>query len=178
MIRTFLGKHPKLDPSVFVSEAAYVVGDVTIGAGSSVWPGAVIRGDVCAIRIGANTHIEDNSTVHHGPDGIDIGDNVTVGHNVVVHCRRIGDGTLVGNGATLLDGAEIGAHCVVAAGAVVRPGTNAPDSSFLVGVPAEVRPLPENLREHTSRWNAGYGQLAAQHLASGLGDEIVSPPGG
>jgi carbonic anhydrase/acetyltransferase-like protein (isoleucine patch superfamily) len=175
VIRAFQGKHPRIDPSVFISEAAYVVGDVTIGAGSSVWPGAVVRGDVCAIRIGANTHIEDNSTLHHGPDGIDIGDNVTIGHNVVVHCRRIGNSTLIGNGATLLDGAEIGSNCVVAAGAVVRPGTVAPDFSFLVGVPAQVRPLPEALKGHTSQWNAGYGRLAAQHLASGLGDAIPDP---
>lgn len=172
MIRAFQDKQPRLDPSVFVSEAAYVVGDVVIGERSSVWPGAVIRGDVCAIRIGANTHIEDNSTLHHGPDGIDIGDNVTIGHNVVVHCRRIGDSTLIGNGATLLDGAEIGSNCVVAAGAVVRPGTKAPDFSFLVGVPAEVRPLPEALKQHTSQWNQGYARLAAQHLASGLGDPV------
>jgi len=175
VIRSFHDKHPRIDASVFVSEAAYVVGDVTIGKGSSVWPGAVIRGDVCAIRIGANTHVEDNSTVHHGPDGVDIGDNVTIGHNVVVHCRRIGDSTLVGNGATLLDGAEIGSNCVVAAGAVVRPGTKAPDFSFLVGVPAEVRVLPKVLEQHTSQWNRGYGLLAAQHLAAGLGDEIVDP---
>jgi carbonic anhydrase/acetyltransferase-like protein (isoleucine patch superfamily) len=172
VIRTFEGKSPHIDPSVFVSEAAYVVGDVTIGERSSVWPGAVVRADFGPIRIGANTHVEDNSTLHYGPDGIDIGDNVTIGHNVVVHCRRIGDATLVGNGATLLDGAEIGANCVIAAGAVVRPGTKIPDSSFAAGVPAKVRPLPADLRENTTRWNQGYAALAARFKASGLGDAI------
>jgi carbonic anhydrase/acetyltransferase-like protein (isoleucine patch superfamily) len=170
MIRSFEDKTPDIAPSAFISEAAYVVGDVTIGERSSVWPGAVIRADFGPIRIGVNTHIEDNATLHYGPDGIDIGDNVTIGHNAVVHCRRIGDSTLIANNATLLDGAEIGAQCVIAAGAVVRPGTKVPDGSFAAGVPAQVRPLPDSLKSNTSKWNQGYAALAARYKASGLED--------
>lgn len=172
MIRAFEGKQPRVDPSCFVSEAAYVVGDVALGARSSVWPGAVLRADFGPIEVGQNTHIEDNCTVHHGDEGVHIGDNVTVGHNVVIHCRRIGDNTLIGNGAVLLDGAEIGSGCVVAAGAVVRPGTVVPDGSFVAGVPGQVRPLPDELKEHTGRWNSGYADLAQRYLAAGLGDRL------
>ena len=132
MIRSYKGKTPRIAEDAFVSEAAYVVGDVEIGAGSSVWPGAVVRADFAPIRIGSNTHIEDNSTLHQG-DPIDVGDNVTIGHNVVVHCRRIGHDTLIANHATLLDRAEVGAGCVVAAGAVLRPDTKVPDGSFVAG---------------------------------------------
>jgi carbonic anhydrase/acetyltransferase-like protein (isoleucine patch superfamily) len=163
MIRSFEGRGPEIDPSAFVSEAAYVVGDVHIGARS-----AVVRADFGPIRIGQNSHVEDNATLHYGPDGIDIGDNVTIGHNVVVHCRRIGNSTLIGNNATILDGAEVGSFCVVAAGAVVRPGTVIPDYSFAAGVPAAVKPLPDNLKRNTSSWNQGYAALAARYKAEGL----------
>jgi carbonic anhydrase/acetyltransferase-like protein (isoleucine patch superfamily) len=175
MLRSFEGKTPRIDPSAFVSEAAYVVGDVEMGAESSVWPGAVLRADFSPIRIGANTHIEDNVTVHQGPPGIEIGDNVTIGHNAVIHCRRIGNTTLIGNSATLLDGAEIGESCVVAAGAVVRPGTIVPDRSFVVGVPATVRPLSEEMQANTTSWNQGYAALARKYKEAGLGDELPPP---
>jgi carbonic anhydrase/acetyltransferase-like protein (isoleucine patch superfamily) len=170
VIRDFEGKRPQVAKSAFVSEAAYVVGDVTIGERSSVWPGAVVRADFGPIRIGSNTHVEDNSTLHYGPDGIDIGDNVTIGHNVVVHCRSIGDSTLIGNGATLLDGAEIGSNCVIAAGAVVRPATKIPDFSFAAGVPAQVRPLPDDLKKNTTTCNHGNAAHEASFEASGIGD--------
>ena len=170
MIRSYRGKTPQIAPSAFISEAAYVVGDVTIGEGSSVWPSAVIRADFASIRIGRNTHIEDNSTLHQG-DPIEIGDNVTIGHNVVVHCSRIGDDTLIGNHATLLDGAEIGNNCVVAAGAVLRPGTKVPNRSFIVGVPAEVRPITEEQSTVAANFGSTYRDLADSFLAEGLGSD-------
>jgi carbonic anhydrase/acetyltransferase-like protein (isoleucine patch superfamily) len=173
MLRTFEGNAPRIDPTAFVSEAAYVVGDVRMGPDSSVWPGAVLRADFSPITVGANTHIEDNVTVHQGPPGVEIGDNVTIGHNAVIHCRRIGDTILIGNHATILDGAEIGANCVVAAGAVVRPGTVVPDNSFVVGVPATVRPLSPEMQANTTSWNAGYADLARRYKAAGLGDDEV-----
>ncbi len=175
MIRAFNGKTPRVATSAFVSEAAYVVGDVSIGDGSSVWPGAVIRADFGHIRIGTNTHVEDNSTLHHGSDGLDIGDDVTIGHNAVIHCRRIGDATLIGNHATLLDGAEIGSNCLVAAGAVLRPGSRVPNGSFIVGVPAEIRPLSDARLQDTKAWNRYYPDLVVRYLAEGLGDV---PPAG
>ncbi|MEA1958225.1 MAG: gamma carbonic anhydrase family protein [Chloroflexota bacterium] len=138
MIKSFNGKSPKIADSAFVSETAYIVGDVEIGENSSVWPGTVIRGDHAKITIGKNTQIEDNCTVHTGFPMF-IGDNVHIGHNVVVHCKCIGDTTLIGNHATLLDYAEIGEFCVVGAGALVPQGMNIPDRSFVVGVPAKVK---------------------------------------
>ena len=168
MIRSYNGKTPQIAPTAFVSEAAYVVGDVTIGEGSSVWPGAVVRADFAPIRIGRHTHIEDNCTIHEG-NPIDIGDHVTIGHNSVVHCRRVGNNTLIGIHATLLNGAEIGDECVVAAGAVVMAGAKIPDRSFVVGLPAEVRPLTEDQYQRTRFYASTYTQLAAQYLAEGLG---------
>jgi carbonic anhydrase/acetyltransferase-like protein (isoleucine patch superfamily) len=94
MIRILEDKIPRISPSAFVSEAAYVVGDVEIGEGSGVWPGAVIQGDLDAIRIGRNTMVEDNTVVHAG-GMMEIGDHVIIGHNVVVHCRRIGNNCLI-----------------------------------------------------------------------------------
>ncbi|MBA7666517.1 Protein YrdA [subsurface metagenome] len=138
MIRTFNGKTPKIHETAFISEAAYVVGDVEIGENSSVWPGTVIRGDHAPIVIGQNTQIEDNCTVHSGMP-LTIGDNVHIGHNVVVHCSRIGDTTLIGNHATISEYAEVGDFCVVAAGALVTPGMKIPDRTFVVGVPAKVK---------------------------------------
>jgi len=106
MIRSFNGKTPKIADTAFVSEFAYVVGDVEIGEKSGVWPGAVVRGDFGSIRIGQNSHIEDNAVLHAWKSLI-IGDNVTVGHSAVVHCLRIGDNVLVGNNATVLDDTEM-----------------------------------------------------------------------
>jgi len=138
VIRSFDGKTPVIDETAFVSEAAYVVGDVAIGEGSGVFPGAVIRGDFADIRIGRNTMIEDNSVVHSG-DPLEIGDNVIVGHSVVVHCRKVGHGCLIGSNATLLDDAEIGNNCVIGAGCVVSRGMVVPDGSLVVGVPGEIK---------------------------------------
>ena len=121
MIRSFGGKTPKIAESAFVSETAYVIGDVEIGEGSGIWPGAVVRGDFASIKIGRNTMIEDNSVVHTG-EPMEIGDNVTIGHGVVVHGIKIGNNTLVGNNATVLDNAEIGSFCVIGAGCLVRQG--------------------------------------------------------
>ena len=171
VIRSYKGKTPRIAEDAFVSEAAYVVGDVEIGAGSSVWPGAVVRADFAPIRIGSNTHIEDNSTLHQG-DPIDIGDNVTIGHNVVVHCRRIGHNTLIANHATLLDRAEVGAGCVVAAGAVLRPDTKVPDGSFVAGVPATIQPLSESQRTLAHDFGSTYRELADSFRAEGLGDPL------
>ena len=165
MIHAFEDHVPVVDPSAFVHEAAVVIGDVEIGAGSSVWPGAVVRADFAPIRIGASTHVEDNATLHGGQPGLELGNEVTVGHNAVIHCRRVGDRTLIGNNATLLDGAEIGSDCVVAAGAVVRPDTKAPDGSFVVGVPATVRPMAAELQANTTYWNRSYADLVRRYKA-------------
>jgi carbonic anhydrase/acetyltransferase-like protein (isoleucine patch superfamily) len=165
-------KVPVIAPSAWVSEAAYVVGDVHLGEGSSVWPGAVVRGDFGSIRIGANTVIEDNCVVHSG--GLTtIGDDNIIGHSVVAHCGRIGSSCLIGNHTTLLDDAEIGDLCLVAAGSLVLGHTIVPDKSFVSGAPATIEPIPEkHLRRLESMGTAnaeiGYGMMARRYRDAGL----------
>lgn len=168
MIKSFGGKMPQIAQSAFVSEAAYVIGDVEIGENSSVWPGAVIRGDFARITIGQNTQIEDNSVLHTGTPMI-IGDNVHIGHSVVVHCHRIGNNVLIGNNAVLLDGAEVGDFCIISAGAVVSQGMKIPDRSFAAGVPAKVK--GEVTAEQIARIETGvdtYVKLAQQYKEQGF----------
>ena len=142
MIRSFGGKTPKIAESAFVSEAAYVVGDVEIGENSSVWPGSVIRGDSGSIKIGEKVAVEDNCVIHSGspPDGnITIGDMVQIGHGAVVNCRKIGNSVLIGMNSTILHGAEIGNSCIIGAGCLVGQGMKIPDKSFVVGVPGKIK---------------------------------------
>ncbi len=142
MIRSFNGKTPRIAESAFISEAAYVIGDVEIGENSSVWPGAVIRGDSGCITIGRNTAVEDNCVIHSGspPDGnITIGDMVQIGHGAVINCSKIGSNVLIGMNATILHEVEIGKSCLIGAGCLVGEGLKIPDNSFVVGVPGKVK---------------------------------------
>lgn len=131
---------------VYIMESAEIVGDVTIGEDSSVWSHAVIRGDDSTIRIGKNSNIQDMCVIHTEHDiPVEIGDNVTIGHSAIVHCRRIGSNCIIGMGAMLLDNAEIGEYCIVAAGAVVTEGQIVPPNSLVMGVPGKVvRDLQES----------------------------------
>lgn len=138
MIRTFNGKMPKVADSAFVSERAYVIGDVEIGENSGIWPGAVIRGDFGLIRIGRDCQVEDNSVVHSGTN-MEIGDGVIIGHSAVIHGLKIGNNVLIGNNATVLDFAEIGENCIVAANSMVATEQKIPSNSLVAGVPAEVK---------------------------------------
>ncbi len=167
MIRSFNGKTPRVAESAFVSEWAYVVGDVEIGENSSVWPGAVVRGDFGKIVIGRNTHVEDNSVLHAGTD-LEIGDNVMIGHSVVVHCARIGNNVLVGNNATVLDNVEIGDSCIIAANAVVTPGEKIPSGSFMVGVPAKITGQVPSERLNRREGGSSYAALAQRYKEQGL----------
>lgn len=168
MIRSFSGKTPQIAESAFVSETAYVIGEVEIGENSSIWPGAVIRGDFAFIKIGANTQIEDNCIVHTGTP-MSIGDNVHIGHGVVVHCQKIGNNVLVGNNSTLLDRAEIGDFCVIGAHSLVTPGMKIPDRSFVIGVPAEIKgePSPSQM-EWIEKGTTAYIKLAQEYKKQGL----------
>lgn len=138
MIRSLDGKTPQIHPKAFVSEAAYIIGDVVIGEGCSVWPGAVIRGDSARISIGAFSNIQDNSVLH-SDHGAVIGEYVTIGHRVMCHASKIGDRSLLGNGCVLNEGAELGEYCLVAAGAVVIEGMKVGPRKILAGVPARER---------------------------------------
>jgi carbonic anhydrase/acetyltransferase-like protein (isoleucine patch superfamily) len=171
MIQEFDGKRPVIHPTVFVHETAVIIGDVAIGEGSSVWPNAVIRADFAPIRIGRNTHIEDCSVVHTGSP-LEIGDNVTLGHGVVAHCRRIGSNVLIGNNATVLDDAEIGDFCIVAAGAVVTPRTVVPPYSMVMGVPGQITPLTEEQAARLRRRgnsDGGYAAKIRRYREQGIG---------
>lgn len=144
MIITLDGVTPEVDATAYVQETAHVIGDVHIGALSSIWFHTVLRADVHHIRIGARTSIQDNSTVHvtSGRYGTEVGDDVTVGHGVILHGCTVGNGALVGIGAIVLDGCEIGEQSLIGAGAMVTPGTVVPPRSLVLGHPAKVvRPL-------------------------------------
>jgi len=145
MIRSLGDKTPKIAETAFVSEAAYIIGEVEIGEHSSVWPGAVIRADFGSIKIGENTAVEDNCVIHSGtlsnPDyreEVVIGDNVHIGHGAVLNCRRIGNRVLIGMNATVLHDTEIGNNCIIAAGCLVKQEAKIPDGSFVAGVPGRV----------------------------------------
>ena len=138
MIKTLEDKTPLVHPTAFVSEAAYVVGDVEIGEGSSIWPGTIIRGDMGKVKIGKYTNIQDNSVVH-GDDDVEIGDYVIVGHRVMCHAKYIGDQSLIGNGAIINDGVIIGKNSVVGSGTMVLENMDIPERSIVVGMPGRVR---------------------------------------
>jgi carbonic anhydrase/acetyltransferase-like protein (isoleucine patch superfamily) len=140
MIDSFLGRSPALGDAVYVSETAAVIGDVTLADGASVWFGASLRGDVHWIRIGAGSNVQDNATVHvsRGTHPCDVGAGVTIGHNAVVHGCTIHDNVLVGMGAVVLDGADVGAGSLIGAGALVTGGTEIPPRSLVLGSPARV----------------------------------------
>ena len=146
MIRALGDKKPKIAESAFVSEAAYVIGEVEIGENCSVWPGAVIRADFGSIRIGKNTAVEDNCILHAGSpnepgyrEKMTIGDNVHIGHGAVLNCRRIGNNVLIGMNATVLHDVEIGPKCIIGAGSMVSEGMKVPEGSLVVGVPGRIR---------------------------------------
>lgn len=154
MIRSFDGRIPRIAESAFVSEAAYVIGDVEIGENSGVFPGAVIRGDFASIKIGRNTMVEDGSIIHSGAP-VEIGDNNIIGHSVVMHGSKVGNNCLLGNNSTVLDNVKIGNSCIIAAGALVSPNTEVPDNSMVMGIPGIIRSIPANRKLRRSSGQAG-----------------------
>ena len=155
-LRPFQKAQPRLGNRVFVAENAVVIGDVALGDDSSVWYGAVVRGDVFRIRIGARTNIQDNCTLHvtTGTHAVTIGDEVTMGHGVIAHGCTIERGALIGMGSRVLDGAVIGEQALVGAGALVPEGMNVPSRTLVVGVPARVKRelTPEELTRLEESW--------------------------
>ena len=176
MIRSFNGKTPQIAESAFISEAAYVVGDVVIGENCSVWPGAVIRGDVGRVIIGNNSIVEDTCVIHSGSPStpgciadITIGDNVEIGHGAVVNCCRIDNNVLIGMNAIVLHDAEIGESAVIGAGCVVSQGMKVPPRSFVAGVPGKIKgeASPRQLW-WVQEGSPIYNQLAQQYKEEGL----------
>jgi carbonic anhydrase/acetyltransferase-like protein (isoleucine patch superfamily) len=145
-LEPYKGKRPALHPTAFVHAAATLIGDVEVGAESSIWPGAVLRADDGAIRIGARTSVQDGSVVHmtKGLSSTRVGDRVTVGHNVILHGCTVEDDCLIGMGAILLDNCVIGRGSLVGAGALVTAGKVIPPGSLVLGNPARIlRPCGE-----------------------------------
>ena len=166
MIRRFGDKMPQLGADAWVADSAAVIGDVVLGPRASIWYGAVVRGDVEKIRIGANTNVQDNSVIHVDSGGWPtiLGEGITVGHRVVLHGCTVRDGALIGIGAIILNGAEVGAGALIAAGALVAPGVKIPPGVLAVGSPAKVkRPLSEEEKEHLRESARHYVQLASEH---------------
>ena len=141
MIRSYKGLAPRIDSSAFIADSADIIGDVHIGAHSSVWFNCVLRGDCYHIRIGESSNIQDGSVIHvtGGRFPTIIGDKVTVGHSVVLHGCTVKDRSLVGIGAIVLDDVVIGEESFIAAGSLVTPGTVIPPRSMVMGAPARVR---------------------------------------
>ncbi len=167
----YQGTRPVLGEDVFVAPNATVIGDVHLGAGSSVWFGTILRGDVFTIRVGARTNIQDGSVVHvtNGVAATTIGDDVTVGHMALLHGCTVGNGVLVGMGSILLDGAEIGDESVLAAGSLLPPGARIPPRSLAMGRPAKVvRQLVESDLAWVREAGSLYVQYARTFASSGV----------
>lgn len=163
-----LGKKPDTEHAAFVARNATVVGDVKLGALSSVWYGCVLRGDINTIEIGEGSNIQDLAMVHLADDyGVRIGRYTTVGHSAIIHACEIGDECLIGMGATILDGAVIGDHCIVGANALVTQRFVAPPGSMILGAPAKVvRPLKESELLGLRAWAEKYVEVAKAHAAA------------
>ncbi len=172
MIYSLEGVAPRIGAGVYVAPTATVVGDVELGDGASVWFGAVLRGDVERLTIGAATNIQDNSVLHSDPGSpLVLGERVTVGHRVILHGCHVGDESLIGMGATVLNNARIGRHCLVGANALITEGKEFADGMLIVGSPArvvraltpeEISRLPlsaERYRERGQRYASGLRSL-------------------
>lgn len=165
-IARHLTRAPQIAPSAFIAPGAMVVGDVTLGEESSVWFGAVLRGDINRIVIGAHSNVQDGSVVHlDSKFGTTLGEWVTVGHRAIIHACTVQDEVLVGMGAIILDGAEIGARSIIGAGALVTGGKIIPPGSLVLGSPAKVvRPLSEEEQLAIKGWAERYVTLSRVYL--------------
>ena len=167
MIRSILGRTPRVDPTAWVDEAAQVIGDVIIEAGASVWPTAVLRGDEDNyVRLGRNSNVQDGAVLHVTPQHpCIVGAGVTIGHRAVVHACIVKDDARIGIGAIVLDGAVVEERAQVAAGALVPPGKVVPAGWLVMGVPAEpvrkmsqeeLEDIERNARDYFELWHRDY----------------------
>ncbi|MFN3408730.1 MAG: gamma carbonic anhydrase family protein [Limisphaerales bacterium] len=167
---TFLRRQPTLGQGVYLAKTAVVLGDVTLGDFSSVWYGAVLRGDINRIVVGHHSNIQDNAVLHLADDfPCVLGNWVTVGHSAIVHACTVGDECLVGMGAVILDGAEIGEQSIIGAKALVTQGTKIPPGSLVLGAPAKVaRALKPEERAGLKWWAEKYVANAAYCRKHGI----------
>ncbi len=166
----YLRRQPTLGHGVYLARTAVVLGDVTLGEQSSVWYGAVLRGDINRIVVGHHTNVQDNAVLHLADDfPCIVGNWVTIGHSAVVHACTVGDECLIGMGAVILDGAEIGAQSIVGAKALVTQGMKVPPGSMVLGAPAKVvRALTPEERAGLRHWAQKYVDNAAYCLKHGI----------
>lgn len=153
-VREYRGKGPTIDPTSYIEASATIIGDVTVGKNSSIWDGAVLRGDMHYIRIGRNSNVQDNSVLHGTARKYPtiVGDNVSIGHSAIVHGCIIGNNCLIGMGSVILEGVEIGDWCIVGAGAVITEGTKVPSGSIALGIPAKIKTgITRNHKERITR---------------------------
>jgi len=170
LIGEFQGISPVIGADVYIAPTASVIGDVTIGEGSSVWHGASVRGDCWTITIGRYSNVQDGCVCHcttGGPELV-VGDNVTIGHGAIIHSCTVEDGALIGMGAVILDGARIGKGSIIAANAVVLEGTVIPPGSLVAGVPGKIRKQvdPEVIERLTAQ-SMEYYELTLSYLGKG-----------
>ena len=162
MILEFEGKHPRVDPTVFVAENSLIIGDVELGEGTNVWFFCLLRGDVNSIRVGTGCNIQDGCILHVGSDHFPLvmDSDVVLGHRVTAHGCHIGRGALIGIGATVLNGARIGEDAIVGAGSVVTTGAVIPPRTLALGTPAKpVRDLTERDFAMIKRTRRNYNNL-------------------
>lgn len=164
---THLAKDPDIHSTAWVAPGAVVIGDVALGARSSVWFGCVLRSDIQRITIGEGTNLQDGTIIHLASDlGTIVGDFTTVGHRALLHACEVGDEVLVGMGAIVMDGAKIGSRSIVAAGSLVPKGRQIPPGSLVMGSPAKVvRALDAGEQASIRGWAEKYIRVAGEHRA-------------
>jgi carbonic anhydrase/acetyltransferase-like protein (isoleucine patch superfamily) len=166
-IDLYLGKTPVIAPSAFIAPNVFLAGDVTIGEEASIWPGCSLRGDIAPIRIGAHSNVQDGAVVHVA-DNLPavVGEWVTIGHKATVHACTIGNEVLIGMGAIILDGAQIGDQCIIGANATVTMHTVIPPGSLVLGSPATVKKaLSPAERAAIKVWAERYVTVSRKYLA-------------
>jgi carbonic anhydrase/acetyltransferase-like protein (isoleucine patch superfamily) len=177
VIRPFEGTLPRIAPSAFLAEGVVVIGDVEIGVDASVWYGCVLRGDVGPIRVGSASNIQEGTILHCAPDREPtvLGSRVTVGHGAILHGCSIGARSLIGMGATLLDGVVVGDECIIGAGTLVPPGMVVPPRTLVVGNPGKFsRRLGDEDVEWILAHSRHYVETKEQYLKEG-GGQLIPP---
>lgn len=163
MKRSIRDTAPMTADSAFVSEMAYLVGDVVVEENASVWPFVCLRGDGGSVQVGERTNVQEFSMIH----GATLGDNVTIGHNVVVDYAEIGHDSLVGIHSAVLEGATVEPNCLIASGCLVNHDQTIPEGHMAYGVPAETRPLTDEHREEIERIQEHYVELGVEYRKAG-----------
>lgn len=170
IVQSHLSQKPSVAPDAFVAPGAFICGAVTLANRVSIWPAASLRGDIAAITIGEESNVQDNAVIHVGTNqGATVGQRVTIGHSAVVHACTIGDESLIGMGAIILDGAVIGERCLIGAHATVLMNTVIPPGSMVVGSPARiVRTLSLEEQAGLRVWADHYLVLAQEYKSRGI----------